>query len=1280
MRSQVKSSCKNGFECQNLFKNKCKYTHTDDQYYFAEVKWFLVSNFGKSQILSTVKKQINIPDTLIPFNKLILDNYPGLNFHVHSSSEQPELSEQCYYEVAYLNDIPSKQGLFFVKILAVRTTRELDGDIKAFLWRHEMIYNEPRLNSHKLQYGIVRSKYDGTLVIKSHMGRNEYFFQRDTDMNRAFVGCKVKFAEIEGTRHAKIISIEKNPFKESEDIYGYLEISPDVENQIKMQFLYYPLPENIDWNLVDTFLVKIKNSPTQFLNAWEDEYLTKDQFKELSAKQLALDQDSDLIAYITQLVFGNAQTPKKKEIIRRALLSLYNLNYQRVKMKQLNICFLKPFNTRLPTFICPYIQNHLETTPDIWRQYVKAKFVDWPANSDMPFATIKSNEGQIGNPDSDSRVILSMNSVKTDGFSKKAMKQQGEIVKQWNQNIDSATQILEEKVFSIDGDKVKTRDDAFSVRRLSKEDSGFEIGIHIADVTKLVKKNSEIFKEAEIRFHSTYIGKHFLRPMLPYGIQNILSLQQNKLRYSFSLYITLNKDGLIEKQNTRLVHNTIQIAKNFTYEQADAILADPSKESSCDAEIRESLLIMKSLAEKIAKMREELGLKIDLGDQEEQKTEKPSPAQMIIEQFMVLANEVVTDYVSRKLNILEKQIVEIRNNEKKLAKANSLSKPKTDKKQKTDKTDKAAGDSNPDAEIGPSDQNNGANSLDKPTVDSSMELEPNTTNQNKVESVEVSDEEVISDEETVPDIEDKGSDKSETEEESDSDFVNLTKIEENSAKSACRFLENLWKSIDKQKVFDLSSQKKYSESIKSMMDDSKIKQSIKVYLKYLLKVNIRNTNLVIRKKLDIHGKHKEISKGAKRDEDTILDAIQDDDDIFSDDPEIEMHEEESAESGSKSTKPVDKIAETTGEEEEKKIENSPEESRNEKKQSSLEGGKEEVTVTEKSNQASKNSYEEQKFSTKERKSQKIEEKKVPDGKITKEKTDLRVQDTEKLSKKERKSKKAKEKVLECKITKEKTDPRNQDTEQILKRYSKLKDTEKLKFTSPIRRFHDVMTHLLVQDLLDIELSISNLEKNVEEKLIEEKLKEEMAKENESKDKKDIGEEELSKNKKNKKNKKGKRKTKAKKPKSRYQIFQEFDKKLKTSLKSIKKSQKRIKTFLEDNSVSNERGMDIAKREIEIMEICKRTISACEVIVSSAVIVKLDRGRVFVFLIEFSQECPLNNQCFRNSGRWFAKLENGEKIEIKLFEDVEVNIKVKPGFPLAFDVTLCRALSKEVKSK
>jgi ribonuclease R len=71
-------------------------------------------------------------------------------------------------------------------------------------------------------------------------------------------------------------------------------------------------------------------------------------------------------------------------------------------------------------------------------------------------------------------------------------------------------------VLTIDGKNSRALDDAISLESLP--DEKFRIGIHISDVAALIKKDSEIDKEAFSRVESTYVLssiKKCHKPMLP---------------------------------------------------------------------------------------------------------------------------------------------------------------------------------------------------------------------------------------------------------------------------------------------------------------------------------------------------------------------------------------------------------------------------------------------------------------------------------------------------------------------------------------------------------------------------------------------------------------------------------------------------------------------------------------------------------------------------------------------------------------------------------------------
>lgn len=72
--------------------------------------------------------------------------------------------------------------------------------------------------------------------------------------------------------------------------------------------------------------------------------------------------------------------------------------------------------------------------------------------------------------------------------------------------------LRKERVFSIDPPTAKDLDDALHIKKL--DDGFFEVGVHIADVTYFLKRNTPLDSEARARGTSTYLVDSVI-PMLP---------------------------------------------------------------------------------------------------------------------------------------------------------------------------------------------------------------------------------------------------------------------------------------------------------------------------------------------------------------------------------------------------------------------------------------------------------------------------------------------------------------------------------------------------------------------------------------------------------------------------------------------------------------------------------------------------------------------------------------------------------------------------------------------
>ncbi len=206
--------------------------------------------------------------------------------------------------------------------------------------------------------------------------------------------------------------------------------------------------------------------------------------------------------------------------------------------------------------------------------------------------------------------------------------------------------------FTIDPLDAKDFDDAISIRNL--DNGNYEIGVHIADVSHFVKPDSILDKSAYERATSVYLPDR-VNPMLPEKISNELcSLRPNEDKYTFSVIFQITNRGEIKHKwiGRTIIHSN----HRFTYEDVQQIIEN--KDGLHD----KAILLLNSLAKHFRKERFENGA-INFSSQEVRFTldEKGKPigivikeskdAHKLVEEFMLLANRTIAEYVSRiKIN------------------------------------------------------------------------------------------------------------------------------------------------------------------------------------------------------------------------------------------------------------------------------------------------------------------------------------------------------------------------------------------------------------------------------------------------------------------------------------------------------------------------------------------------------------------------------------------------------------------------------------------------------
>ncbi len=202
--------------------------------------------------------------------------------------------------------------------------------------------------------------------------------------------------------------------------------------------------------------------------------------------------------------------------------------------------------------------------------------------------------------------------------------------------------------FTIDPADAKDFDDALSYRELG--DGNIEVGVHIADVTHYVTPGSVIDKCAYERGTSVYLVDRTV-PMLPEKLSNNLcSLRPGEEKLCFSAVFDIAPTGTVKK--TWLGRTVIKSDYRFNYDEAQAIIETGqgplAKEIQTLHKIASVLRKKRFTAGAIAFERPEMKVEVDEAGKPVRVYEKISKeANWLIEEFMLLANRAVAEYVGK---------------------------------------------------------------------------------------------------------------------------------------------------------------------------------------------------------------------------------------------------------------------------------------------------------------------------------------------------------------------------------------------------------------------------------------------------------------------------------------------------------------------------------------------------------------------------------------------------------------------------------------------------------
>ena len=297
---------------------------------------------------------------------------------------------------------------------------------------------------------------------------------------------------------------------------------------------------------------------------------------------------------------------------------------------------------------------------------VVVEFEEWPERADSPYGKITRVLGTPGEHNTEIHSILAQYGLPHDF---------PEEVEEYANKID--TSINEEEIsrrrdmrdvltFTIDPKDAKDFDDALSFQIL--ENGNYEIGIHIADVSHYLKPGTVLDDEAYERATSVYLVDRVV-PMLPEILSNnACSLRPNEEKFTFSAVFEIDDSAQVKKQ---WFGRTVTYSdERFAYEEAQHIIETTTGTIPEDVSIRnhsytvkgaivDAVVTLNRLAKKMRARRmkdgaisfDKVEVKFNLNEDNEPvgvffKTAKD--ANKLIEEFMLLANRKVAEYIGKK--------------------------------------------------------------------------------------------------------------------------------------------------------------------------------------------------------------------------------------------------------------------------------------------------------------------------------------------------------------------------------------------------------------------------------------------------------------------------------------------------------------------------------------------------------------------------------------------------------------------------------------------------------
>ena len=348
-----------------------------------------------------------------------------------------------------------------------------------------------------------------------------------------------------------------------------------------------------------------------------------------------------------QLVVEAARSGRRPEGTIVRVLEHANQTLVGYYQKSKGFGFVVPDNQRIGTDI--FIPQGKDMGA-VTGHKVVVKMTEYGGERKKPEGIITEILGHVNDPGTDILSIVKAYGIPEE-YPPEVMKQVSRMPEEvLPEDMAGRKDIRDWQTVTIDGEDAKDLDDAITI---SREEYGYKLGVHIADVSHYVTEGSPLDEEALKRGTSVYLVDRVI-PMLPHKLSNgICSLNAGTDRLALSCIMEIDPQGRV--LGHEIAETVINVDRRMTYTAVDAIVTGRDEETMAEyAGFVEMFDLMKELADILREKRTQRGsidfdfpeTKIILDEKGKPVEIKPydrNAATKIIEDFMLMANETIAE-------------------------------------------------------------------------------------------------------------------------------------------------------------------------------------------------------------------------------------------------------------------------------------------------------------------------------------------------------------------------------------------------------------------------------------------------------------------------------------------------------------------------------------------------------------------------------------------------------------------------------------------------------------